>query len=314
MFGGEEFTVLPVIARYRFDFFAIDPVGLPQFAGSAMRGVFGHSLKDTVCVTRQKQCSDCPLRQQCVYTQLFETGLFVDSATATQPLIIDSHGLQRNYASREGFAIELTLMGVAIAHLPSVIHAWRRAGQRGLGKQQARFRLRALSQLDMDSMSWRLLLNEGEDEPVLPVMPTVPAMSGQGVKIKLSTPYRSKLGGHLLKPQDFSAQGFLASLVHRIANLQALHCPDQPTLDIEALLRATAACEMSEVSLQWQKWQRFSSRQKTHMQLDGIVGEFSLRGGGLNVLAPLLTLGQWLHAGKNTLFGLGRYRLRSNNV
>jgi CRISPR/Cas system endoribonuclease Cas6 (RAMP superfamily) len=45
------------------------------------------------------------------------------------------------------------------------------------------------------------------------------------------------------------------------------------------------------------------------MKMGGVTGSFALSGDGLENLYPLLALGQWLHAGKNTSFGLGQYRM-----
>jgi hypothetical protein len=44
--------------------------------------------------------------------------------------------------------------------------------------------------------------------------------------------------------------------------------------------------------------------------LGGVIGEAVLRG-DLTPFAELLAAGQWTHLGKNTSFGLGRYRLEA---
>lgn len=61
------------LARYRFKFRAIDTVRLPDYAGSAWRGVFGRSLKKIVCVTREPRCEPCLLYRNCIYPYIFET-------------------------------------------------------------------------------------------------------------------------------------------------------------------------------------------------------------------------------------------------
>jgi hypothetical protein len=42
------------------------------------------------------------------------------------------------------------------------------------------------------------------------------------------------------------------------------------------------------------------------MTLGGLVGEWTLKG-DLSPFIPYLFLGQWLHVGKNAVFGLGKY-------
>lgn len=117
------------IARFRFVFEALDAVHLPTYPGSAFRGIFGHSLKRSACVTRQPSCESCALRKQCVYTQIFESHLFLEqSGDAPRPLVMDVSGLKQRYEKGESFSIALTMVGVSVTQLPYVIQAWQRAG------------------------------------------------------------------------------------------------------------------------------------------------------------------------------------------
>ena len=50
-----------------------DDLRLPEHAGSMLRGAFGMALKKLACITRQKDCTTCPLYRSCAYTQIFET-------------------------------------------------------------------------------------------------------------------------------------------------------------------------------------------------------------------------------------------------
>ena len=49
------------LARYRFEFQATRPIRLPDYAGSMLRGAFGHALRKLACMTKQKDCAGCPL-------------------------------------------------------------------------------------------------------------------------------------------------------------------------------------------------------------------------------------------------------------
>ena len=70
-------AALPVptlrLERLRFQFQALDPIRLPNYSGSAWRGLLGHSLRRSVCVTRAPSCDGCLLRSHCVYSTFFET-------------------------------------------------------------------------------------------------------------------------------------------------------------------------------------------------------------------------------------------------
>ena len=61
------------LARYHLVFQSADSLRLPEYTGSAWRGVFGHALKKLVCVTREPACPGCLLYRSCVYPYIFET-------------------------------------------------------------------------------------------------------------------------------------------------------------------------------------------------------------------------------------------------
>jgi hypothetical protein len=61
-------------------------------------------------------------------------------------------------------------------------------------------------------------------------------------------------------------------------------------------------------SLRWWDWTRYSARQKREMTLGGLLGHWTIEG-DLKRWLPLLWIGQWLHAGKNSTFGLGGFEL-----
>ena len=46
------------------------------------------------------------------------------------------------------------------------------------------------------------------------------------------------------------------------------------------------------------------------MALGGVCGEWTLQG-ELGPFLPALHAGQWLHVGKETVFGMGQYRLET---
>ena len=44
------------IARYRLEWRASTPVQIPDYAGSMLRGAFGHALRQSACMTGEKDC------------------------------------------------------------------------------------------------------------------------------------------------------------------------------------------------------------------------------------------------------------------
>jgi hypothetical protein len=68
----EDFSVLS-LSRYQLRLKARRAVVLPRYLGSTLRGAFGHSLKQAVCVVTHRDCERCILAERCIYPYLFET-------------------------------------------------------------------------------------------------------------------------------------------------------------------------------------------------------------------------------------------------
>ena len=135
--------------------------------------------------------------------------------------------------------------------------------------------------------------------------------SPASLQLALLTPLRIKQRGHYVRPHQLDARALLGTLATRIERLSALYGTSGPEEGFEraALHAAIDQVQVETVQLRWVEWTRYSSRQRTTMQLGGLLGTLQLNGPGLAPLWPLIALGQWLHLGKNTSFGLGRYRL-----
>ena len=107
--------------KLRFVFTAQERARLHPIKGSMLRGAFGHSLKRTVCVMgRDQACGTCMLRQQCVYTRIFET--FIEGEpppfmhglkTSPRPFVIDAPETKQEY--KAGDALEFLMADMETA-------------------------------------------------------------------------------------------------------------------------------------------------------------------------------------------------------
>ena len=101
----------------------------------------------------------------------------------------------------------------------------------------------------------------------------------------------------------------LRSLLRRLSNLAYFHCGTELQLDFRGLIAAAEQIETVSSSLQWYDWERYSARQDTRMKLGGVLGQVTYQG-DLQPFLPLLQLGSWVHVGKGTSFGLGKYVIK----
>ena len=122
------------------------------------------------------------------------------------------------------------------------------------------------------------------------------------------TPVRIVSGGALATELPFVT--FLRTLVRRLALLAYFHCNQEADVgQIRKLIAAAQAVRIKRSSLRWRDWERYSTRQRNTMKLGGLVGEVTYEG-ELTAFLPSLRLGELVHVGKGTSFGLGKYLVR----
>ena len=310
--------VFPVV-RYRFQFITEQPVQLPDYAGSALRGVFGHALRAAACVTGLPDCSPCALYRSCPYPAIFETPPPLhyprrNLSNTPQPFVIEPPPWgETDYPAGKVLTFSSVLIGPALQQMSLLLLAWRHALQRGLGPQQGTARLAQLwldgdaqpLVSDDDAKAGRWALRPHPQWQALPPPEAAPA----SVTLHFTTPLRLQRDGQVLGAAQLAPRDLLMALLRRTAQLVELQLGG--TLDVDfAALNAHASSITGEHQLVWRDWARNSSRQQQRMVLGGVLGRWTLRG-NLAPFWPLLHLGQWLHVGKNTTFGLGRFQLES---
>jgi hypothetical protein len=164
------------LARYRFTLEALEPLHLPPFKGSALRGGFGHTFKRLVCYSSKgtypqgafpgprsgapgrggskqpKPCGErCQVGNACPYGYIFETSPAADSEVlrtikeVARPFVIQPPLDRREVIpAGERLTFGLVLIGQGINYLPYFIAAFRELGRQGLGRARSRYRLLAL--------------------------------------------------------------------------------------------------------------------------------------------------------------------------
>jgi len=308
-------TSFPV-ARYRLEFAVRQPIRLPDYAGSMLRGAFGHALRQIACMTRQKECAGCPLLAVCSYPAIFAPPpptkhSLQKFSQIPVPYVIEPPAWgSRVLAAGETLTFHQVLIGRALQELPLIILVWRRALARGLGAGDG----------TADLVRVVHCSETGDQEIHRPEVGTI-AAHGQGIALagesdhsvtttatlRFETPLRLQENGHALPPERLQARSLLMTLARR-ANLLAEFHSGIDLVTNFATLSAACADIREEKTLTWLDWTRFSSRQQQKMSLGGVVGTWRLEG-PLAPFAPLLQLGEWLHVGKQAAFGLGRYAL-----
>ncbi len=295
------------IKRYYFSFEVTADFMLPEYSGSLLRGIFGHALRALSCLTKAENCTDCTLTQVCPYAEVFETastGLGLSKAkNPPQGYIIEPPTQQRLYRKGDIFTFSMVLLGRNIERLPLIAFAWQKALMKDIRGGNASLCDIAV-EIGLDQRDSIFKNGEIMAHDLFLQLPTT--YSHQYI-LRFITPLRLQIDGHLAQDDELTAYCFLSQLLRRLSWLSERHLGDYMQLHYSGLAEEIAVVRDHKM-LYWQDWARYSTRQKRKMHLGGMLGTWDFNNLSQD-LAKLLYLGQWLHAGKNTTFGLGRYEL-----
>lgn len=302
---------LPIV-RYQFEFEVLEDMWLPAYSGSTLRGVFGHALKKLACMTKEDNCQQCPLYHTCPYIEVFETPVPMDGPLSKNQNVPQSYIIEppeigeRLFKKGEIFKFQMVVLGKTAERIALIYFAWKKALERGISKGGKA----ELIDLKMETaegfvsiLGGQYVLNHAKEIAV----PNF--VDHQDITLQFETPMRLQHDGKALAPNGISADIFLTQLLRRLSWVSQVHFGTELSVDYQAL-KAEATELANQANLHWYDWTRYSNRQQKKMHLGGVLGQWTF----YNVspaFQQLLYLGQWIHAGKNTTFGLGKYKLNS---
>lgn len=288
------------ITRYRIHYQANTAIRLPAYAGSVLRGAFGHALKNIACLSasRNKGVCCCQPISSCTYRQLFDPEKVTLANQREQdiapPVIVEPVFADKVILLAEQAYFDMVLIGrFAYAQLAIVQLAWQRALQEGIGTKNEYGRRGSAQLLRIE------VLNQ-------PVLSAELAPKTQYVHLQLISPLRLQQRGDLVIAPHLTPAILLWAMIRRY---QLIHELYGQVCEIDYVLLGSAIEQVGlQKRLKWTEWTRFSSRQKKQMKLSGLTGHILLE----NIpplLMPYVYIGQWLHMGKNSVFGLGHYQV-----
>jgi CRISPR/Cas system endoribonuclease Cas6 (RAMP superfamily) len=307
-------------SRLRFVLVPVDAVRLPGFAGFTLRGALGMALRRLYCPPD----GSCRRPIECPYHYLFETPRRSDAGrwVATHdphPFVLEPP-LEARELCRPGepLAFHLVLIGRGMEFLPYVVAAVEAQGQWGLGPERGRYILLRVEDASPGPQAGQQLIFDGPARRFVngPRTMTVGQAGLEGeewrcttkVALRFLTPTRLKQRGRLTDALDFSL--LVRSLLRRVWWLAEAHCDQRWEGDYRELLTRAEKVRVARSDLRWQDWTRYSARQRQRLLMGGFMGEVEFEG-ELSSFLPLLKMGEALHVGKGTVYGLGWYRLSS---
>jgi len=305
------------LQRWRMAFRTERPGRLPNWLGSAWRGLFGHALADALCTCDRKRSGHCPLESTCPYIELFEPKFRSEESILQSHQSAPAPYLLR--ASKGGplgaghqLNVSLTLFGRARRHAGLALRALALGAARGIGREALPLKPIGLAEIDPLGVARELTLaeicHEG-NEPAVPLehLPLWP----NRIAIEFTAPLRMRLRNRYIAPDELTFGDLFSQLLRRASLLRDFHCTppgNQASLDFRAWVALARKLAFSGTRLNWHDLARHSSRQGRKVPMGGLIGRVVLAGDDFEPFWPLIWLGQYLGVGKGTTMGLGQYR------
>ena len=312
-------------SSFVFHFRATTELHLPPYKGSTLRGAFGIVFKDTVCVMEHRDCDRCILRLKCAYPYIFDTPIPESSTRmrnyprAPHPFVIEPPlETKTTYEPDSPLAFGLTLIGKAIDYLPYFIYTFERLGQhQGIGIGRGKFAVEKVGWINAEGAQKeiydgqkKVLTNSFRPLSLGDIFLSQDAKlktyNSDHVTVQYLTPTRITYNGQLHTTPEFHV--IIRNLLRRLSNLSYFHCGEDLKLDFKGIIERAEAIETRDGDVRWHDWERYSARQDTRMKMGGFVGSAEYRG-ELAEFLPFLKLGEKVHVGKGTGFGLGKYEI-----
>ncbi len=312
------------LAKYKINIIAGERgLILPSYKGATFRGSFGQVFRRLTCSVSKGKCSDCILKNQCAYSYIFETAPHPESQalrnyeSIPRPFLFEPPlETKRDYKPGEKLIFDLLLIGRAIQYLPFFIVTFKEMGTVGLGYGRRPFILEKIESTSIDGQEQVVYIGDsntvnnvdfsysGND-----IIKRANYKAGTAIsktKIEFLTPIRLKDKGQLVRKPVFYS--LFRQAMRRISSLSYFHNGRSLEADYAGLTKRSENVCLIEDNTSWRDWERYSSRQGKRMNMGGLVGSVVYEG-DITDFIPWLLIGEEVHVGKNSVFGLGKYRM-----
>ena len=278
------------------------------FPSIVFRSILGSQLYTIACIARKNTCKTCQFNKSCIYAIIFET--IIDKNTlflsgrdkGSHPFRIKVNSFEADKPFLH-FSLTLQLYGFAIQYLPYIFYALQKAGEKGLFKQRAVYKIKQVRiknenilkkdgsiSMEFSSNCWNAVQNDNIKEMQKTII--------------IKSPLRFKTGGRYKKL--FTAQEFLLCVYRRFVTICSLY----GRYECEKSYIPSANLKIETAELEWKDYIYHSYRQKKIIKLGGLMGEFTITGAFGLYEQIFLDFAHIFGAGKNTNFGLGSIEIR----
>ena len=263
---------------------------LPAFKGSMLHGWFGHALKAAdehayfICYGEHHNQQPKPY------------------------VICPSDDHKTQWRKGELYRFELSLFGQATQLVDSLFVALKIGEGLGFGPQRTPFQVISIATQNpygLQAGAAPLTLAQ------MILLPDTPPLidTERELAVTFITPTRLKSQGKVCKIHIPDIHFLNQQILRRLIQLTRFWVLDEPVLFDELYTYQPAIRQLKTTNhCYFEDWHRFSHKNQEHLPFGGLKGQVSFYG-DLTNLIPVLKIGELLHIGGKTTFGLGKYQL-----
>jgi CRISPR-associated endoribonuclease Cas6 len=263
----------------------------PYFIGSQLRGALGYALKKVTCINPSYTCEGCFLTESaqhkatsnCLYYEFYE------EKNTFHKYRFDFE-LARPY-----YDFDFYLFDSATAKLPYVISAFiMMLTQNGLGRDKKTYSDFSMFVNDIECYKEGKISLPNEVIKKMQIDKIC-----HNIKLKFVTPLRIKKENRFLRSDEIELESIINSIYQRQMKLLGRDFKKFP-YKIQG--------DIISKDISFKDLTRQSNRQKTTMNMGGLIGEMEIQ--NLNKESyEVLKVGELIGVGKQTVFGLGKIKI-----
>lgn len=275
----------------------------PSFKGSMLHGWFGHAIK-----------------------AVDEHAFFIlygnHENLQPKPYIVrPNEDLKTQWRKNEIYHFDIILVGDAIRFGESVVEACRYGQKLGLGPKRTPFSLISLCSITPYALKAGLHSTQLSDWLIASPVLEPQRYDGEPqrydgepqveIAIHYQTPIRLKSAGNIIKNRVPGLDEWLNHIIRRWKTLSEFWVTSSDELFNQLYQELPLLGDYeTHAHLYFEDWQRYSHKERNHLPFGGLKGQVSYFG-DISPSVPWLMVGQQLHIGGKTTFGLGYYDLIS---
>jgi hypothetical protein len=232
---------------------------------------------------------------------------------------------KETYLPGERLSFDIVLFGKTKDYLPYFIVTFKELSQAGLGRSRGPVELCAVGHVGSDcvevpvytkennlvqppakAISWADLCSPNGANHGAMNSPQANGNNVMRVTLRFLTPTMLKADGAQARRPAFGP--IAKRLRDRINALSYFYCGEGLDIDFKAFGEQADKIKTVVDSTHWVESSRYSRRREVSHDLSGFVGDVSFEG-DLAPFIPYLKLGEYVHVGKNAVFGNGWFEI-----